>query len=154
MVKRLSVLDAERCVGCQSCMFACARRPGIGGLASTAIWVKSAGGIRKGFSVVVCRACSDPPCTRVCPTNALVNREGGGVRFHSELCIGCHNCAEACPFGAIFWEKTQNKPEVCVYCGYCASYCPCDVLALEEIGQDETLNSEENKVESESNHAQ
>ncbi|MGE5592461.1 MAG: 4Fe-4S binding protein, partial [Betaproteobacteria bacterium] len=31
---RLSVVDTERCIGCQSCMFACARRLGEAGLAS------------------------------------------------------------------------------------------------------------------------
>jgi len=133
MGKRLSVLDAERCVGCQSCMFACARRTGVGGLAGSSIWVRSAGGIRKGFAVVVCRACPDPPCSRVCPTDALPPRPGGGVRLHPELCIGCHNCAEACPFGAIFCDTAQDKPEICVYCGYCASFCPCDVLGMEEM---------------------
>jgi carbon-monoxide dehydrogenase iron sulfur subunit len=133
MAKRLSVIDADRCVGCQCCMFACARRPGRGGLEGSCIHVRSAGGIRKGFVVIVCRACPDPPCARVCPTDALVPREGGGVRFHSDRCIGCENCVEACPFGAVLWDRESNEPQICVYCGYCAPYCPYDVLALEEL---------------------
>lgn len=132
MAKRLSVLDVERCVGCQACMFACTRRIGEAGLASSCIGVKSNGGVRKGFVVVVCRACDNPPCARGCPTDALVFREGGGVRFKPELCISCGNCKEACPFGAVFWDDELNKPQICVYCGYCASYCPYDVIALEE----------------------
>ena len=83
--------------------------------------------------VIVCRACPDPPCARVCPTDALMPRAGGGVRLKPELCIGCGNCVEACPFGAFFWDAEQNKPQICVYCGYCAAYCPYDVIALEEI---------------------
>ena len=133
MAKRLALQDNERCVGCQSCMFACARRPGVGGLGGTSIWVRSAGGIRKGFVVVVCRACPDPPCARVCPTDALLLRPGGGVRLKAELCIGCRNCKEACPYGAVLWDVESDKPEICVHCGYCASYCPYDVLAIEEI---------------------
>jgi Fe-S-cluster-containing dehydrogenase component len=133
MVKRLALQDNARCVGCQSCMFACARRPGAGGLAGTSIWVRSAGGIRKGFVVIVCRACPDPPCARVCPTDALSLRPGGGVRLKPELCIGCRNCVEACPFGAVLWDVEQDKPEICVHCGYCVAYCPYDVLELEVI---------------------
>ncbi|MBN1994387.1 MAG: 4Fe-4S binding protein [Anaerolineae bacterium] len=114
-------------------MFACVRRLGRGGLAEACIHVRSAGGIRKGFVVVVCRACFDPPCARVCPTEALVEREGGGVKLKADLCIGCENCVEACPFGAVLWDAEQNKPQICVYCGYCADFCPYDVLALEEI---------------------
>ncbi len=134
MAKRLALLDKERCVGCQSCMFACARRPGVGGLGASSIWVRSAGGIRKGFVVIVCRACSDPPCARVCPTDALPVRPGGGVRLKAEKCIGCHNCAEACPYGAVLWDGERDKPEICTYCGYCPSYCPYDVLEMEELG--------------------
>ena len=133
MVKRLAIQDNERCVGCQSCMFACARRPGVGGLAGTSIWVRSAGGIRKGFVVIVCRACPDPPCARVCPTDALLLRPGGGVRLKPELCIGCRNCQEACPYGAVLWDADEDKPDICVHCGYCAAYCPYDVLDIEEI---------------------
>jgi carbon-monoxide dehydrogenase iron sulfur subunit len=131
--KRLSVVDVDSCVGCQCCMFACARRLGQGGLRDAVIGIRSAGGVRRGFLVVVCRACPDPPCARVCPTDALVARPGGGVHLHPDLCIGCGNCVQACPFRAIFWDAGQNKPQICVYCGYCARYCPYDVLALEEV---------------------
>jgi Fe-S-cluster-containing dehydrogenase component len=133
MTKRLSVVDIDRCVGCQSCMFACARRSGQGGLAGSCIRVHSAGGMRHGFVVVVCRACPDPPCARVCPTGALRPRDGGGVRLDADLCLGCGNCREACPFGAILWDPHQDKPQICVHCGYCASYCPYEVLRHEQI---------------------
>jgi Fe-S-cluster-containing dehydrogenase component len=133
LAKRLSVIDVDSCVGCQSCMFACARRLGQGGLAASCIGVHSAGGIRKGFVVVVCRACADPPCARVCPTDALHPRPGGGVRFKADLCIGCGNCVQACSIGAVFWDIHEQKPQICVYCGLCAPFCPYDVLALEEV---------------------
>ncbi len=133
MAKRLSVLDADRCVGCQACMFACARRLGHGGLAGSCIGVRSAGGMRRGFTVVVCRACPDPPCVRVCPTDALTARPGGGVHLRHELCIGCGNCVQACPLRAVFWDRAQGKPLICVYCGACAACCPYEVIALEEV---------------------
>lgn len=135
MVKRLSVLDANRCTGCQSCMFACSRRFGVGGLAHSAIHVRSVGGIEHGFVVIVCRACPNPPCAKVCPVGALKVREGGGVILDATKCIGCGFCAKSCPYGAIFWNEKENKPNVCVYCGYCARYCPHDVIALEEVGE-------------------
>jgi len=134
MVKRLAVIDVDLCVGCQSCMFACSRRFVDAGLASSAILVKSVGGVERGFTVIVCRACKDPPCARVCPVDALDIRVGGGVILDASKCIGCGFCTEACPYGAIFWNEEQNKPIVCVYCGYCADYCPYDVIALEDIG--------------------
>jgi anaerobic carbon-monoxide dehydrogenase iron sulfur subunit len=133
MAKRLAVIDAERCVGCQSCMFACARRMGEGGLAASCIGVRSAGGVRKGFVVVVCRACPNPPCSKVCPVDALPAQPEGGVRLKADLCIGCGNCAEACPFRAVLWNDEQNKPQICVHCGYCAPYCPYGVIEPEVI---------------------
>jgi len=132
MTKRLAVIDSERCVGCQSCMFACVRRHGRGGLAGTRVQVRSDGGIERGFVVIVCRACPDPQCMKVCPADALAPREGGGVNVLSDRCLGCGLCVKACPLDAIFWDEETDKPAICVHCGYCAKHCPHGVLALEE----------------------
>ena len=132
MAKRLVVVDQDRCVGCMSCMFACTRRLGQGGIDASCIGIRSTGGIRKGFVAVICRACADPPCARSCPVDALAVREGGGVKLSPDVCIGCGACREACPFGAVFWNQQERKPQICIYCGYCARFCPYEVFVLGE----------------------
>jgi len=132
-LRKLEVVDVDRCVGCLSCMFACARRFGKAGLAATAIHVRSAGGMERGFAVIVCRACPDPPCAKVCPTNALKPKPGGGVILLTNKCIGCGNCVKACPLKAVFWDEERNKPVICVHCGYCVDFCPHEVLAVKEV---------------------
>ena len=129
---RLEVLDTERCVGCQNCMFACTRRQGEGGLSKTCIGVRSIGGMERGFKVIVCRACENPPCARVCPTGALIPRNGGGVCLEASECSGCGDCRDACILGAVFWNVENNKPMVCVHCGYCLQFCPHGVLGIEK----------------------
>ena len=129
---RLEIINTERCVGCQNCMFACTRRQGVAGLAKTCIGVKSIGGMKRGFTVVVCRACEDPPCVKICPTGSLTPKPGGGVRFDTTKCTGCGNCRDACIIGAVFWNDETNKPMICVHCGYCVQFCPHGVLGLEK----------------------
>lgn len=129
--RRLAVVDSERCVGCQCCMFACARRHEPG-LAKASIGVRSVGGMERGFTVVVCRACDDPPCAKVCPMDALAPRRGGGVLLDPAKCIGCDHCRQACVIGAVFWDDQAGKPMICDHCGRCVKFCPYGVLELQE----------------------
>jgi Fe-S-cluster-containing dehydrogenase component len=131
---RLTIVDTQRCVGCQSCMFACERRQGKVGLAQACIGVKSLGGMDKGFNVVVCRACREPACAKSCPTNALTPRVDGGVRLNPDRCIGCGHCLQNCLLGAIYWNEATNKPVICIHCGYCTEYCPHGVLKIQKEG--------------------
>jgi len=133
MAKRDAVVDSDLCVGCGSCMLACTRRFAEVGYGKSAIYVRSAGGVERGFVVIVCRACKDPPCAKVCPEDALIPREGGGIRLLVNRCIGCGYCVEACPFGAILWDEETDKPVVCTYCGYCVEYCPYEVIEMREV---------------------
>ena len=116
-------------------MMACNRRYGNSGTARSAIEIRSAGGFERGFIVVVCRACVDPPCARACPTNALRRRPGGGVILEENRCIGCKRCVEACTIGAVFWDEATEKPSICIHCGYCVEYCPYDVVKMEQVVQ-------------------
>jgi len=133
VARRLVVVDANRCVGCQLCVYACTNRFGYAGLSKSAIFVRSAGGVERGFVVIVCRACKDPPCARSCPVGALSLRSGGGVVLNPNKCIGCGNCVEACDIGAVMWDSELEKPVICTHCGYCVSFCPHGVIALEEV---------------------
>lgn len=133
MIRRLTILDADRCVGCQTCMMACTRREGKAALENSRVRVRSVGGTERGFTVIACRACKDPSCMYVCPVSALEKREVGGVILNKEKCIGCGECAGACPLSAIMMDEDEGKPLICIYCGYCRNYCAYGVLGVEQV---------------------
>jgi Fe-S-cluster-containing dehydrogenase component len=130
--KLLKAPGMDKCIGCYSCMLACARvihndfSP-----RKSAIQIRSAGGLQSKFIALICRGCGNPPCAEACPAQALEKRDGGGVKYKKECCTGCRKCVEACAVDAIFYDEDEKKPIICIHCGTCTNFCPHQVITME-----------------------
>ena len=106
MPKILTAPAMARCIGCDSCMLACARMVyNSFSPHKSAIQIRSRGGVMGRMAANICTACAEPV-----------------------------PCVEACPVRVIGWDEEETKPVVCIFCGQCARFCPHDCLALEEVG--------------------
>ena len=109
-------LDANRCIGCRACVEACSECPGHGGFSMIHLDV-----LDRAASVqtapTVCMHCDDPACASVCPADAIeVDADGVVHTARAERCIGCGNCALACPFGV---PKIDARRELMMKCDLC-----------------------------------
>jgi len=87
------VIDLDKCIHCDECEEACARRHGHSRMN------------RKGMIVgnisiaTACRQCQDPVC--MLRSRAGIARLPSGEVYITESCIGCGICAERCPYDNI-----------------------------------------------------
>lgn len=87
------VIDLDKCVHCNECEEACARRHGHSRMN------------RKGMVVgnisiaTACRQCQDPVCL-LCSRAGIARMPSGEV-YITDSCIGCGICAERCPYDNI-----------------------------------------------------
>ena len=115
-MKILTTPKMERCIGCHSCSFACARLVHKRLSWDTAgIRISSSGGLSTGFEARHCLACDPAPCAIACPTGAYAQRKDGGVIVRKNLCIKCGECERACPVGiplGLLMRKTAQVVQV------------------------------------------
>ena len=85
-----------------------------------------------GNGVVVqetCRQCAHPvPCANACPQGAIrVDPKTGARKVDTKLCIGCHLCEKACPWGMMSFDVEEEKASKCFLCDgdpKCVKACP------------------------------
>jgi len=114
MEKISLVFDKKTCMGCHSCEVACKQEHGLGvGPRLIRVIEES-----PDFYPVYCHHCAKAPCAATCPTKAISRNQLGIVLINNELCIGCQECLEACPFGAMQFDDHQ---EVAIKCDLCVN---------------------------------
>lgn len=140
-------IDPSRCIGCQSCVGACAECESHRGHSMIHVdFVDRANSIAT--VPTVCMHCENPTCAQVCPADAIKQDENGVV--HSSLkprCVACSNCVLACPFGVpnvLVQIEQMMKCDLCfdrTSIGkrpMCATVCPSQALSYvppEEIAR-------------------
>ncbi len=130
--------DVSKCVGCQLCVEACAKKNGLSFTEVKSQWL-----VEEGYGVFYkhqCMHCTDASCVEVCPTGAVAHH-GEFVEVNQEWCIGCGYCVEACPFGAIHREPPKGTARKCTGCidrvenglePACVEVCPYGALQFGE----------------------
>lgn len=145
--------DASRCVGCQSCEYACAAAHNLPEPADS----PEAGIIRKAsetqqnvinlyntskgevYVKQQCMHCNSPACASACLTNAMHKTHTGPVIWRGNKCMGCRYCMVSCPFDIPKFEYHSPNPEIrkCDMCfdrlkeglmPACVTECPAEAL--------------------------
>ncbi len=97
------VIDLDKCIHCNECEEACARRHGHSRMN------------RKGMIVgnisiaTACRQCQDPVCM-LCSRAGIARLPSGEV-YITDSCIGCGICAERCPYDNISIMALEDELE-------------------------------------------
>jgi len=112
VTRYVMVADLRRCVGCQTCTAACklanGTPPGVQWRRVLDMEVGEYPNVQRVFLPTGCQHCANPPCLDVCPSGATQQRNDGIVNIDYDVCIGCANCAVACPYGARYVVDEQQ----------------------------------------------
>lgn len=145
--------DSTRCVGCQSCEYACAEAnglpeptemPEVGVVRKTdetCRTVVNAYETSKGEVYIKrqCMHCSSPACAAACLTQAMQKHSEGPVTWTGDKCMGCRYCMISCPFDVPRFEFDSPNPKItkCDMCfdrleegkmPACVENCPAEAL--------------------------
>jgi carbon-monoxide dehydrogenase iron sulfur subunit len=138
MTKALTI-EPDKCTGCMQCELACS-------WVQTGTYAPSKSLIRvnvfdeeASYAPYTCLQCDEAWCMNACPVNAIaLDRETGAKVVMDSLCIGCHLCTIAGPFGTVFTQPVSDKAAKCNLCGgqpACANACPTQAIVYDESSQ-------------------
>jgi len=106
MTKFVRLIDQKRCMGCRSCVAACATENYFTPDAPWNVMVEYEVGtyptVKKIYNTMNCMHCEKPSCKAACDAvgaKAISKNQYGVVLIDYNKCIGCGHCAAVCPYG-------------------------------------------------------
>ena len=106
MTKFVRVIDTKRCMGCRSCVAACAVENNLTEKSPWNVMIEHESGVYPnvniGFMTLNCQHCEKPACKVACDLagfKAISKNEFGVVLIDYDKCSGCGYCAAVCPYG-------------------------------------------------------
>lgn len=158
MTQKGFYFDSSRCTGCRTCETACKDYYDTsvdinyrkvydceGGTCAL-----NDAGMAENMAYVYhvsigCNHCTDPACTKACPTGAIhKDEEVGLVLIDTDKCIGCGYCEMACPYNAPVVDRDKGHSVKCSGCyerieageePICVSACPLRALQFGDIDE-------------------
>ncbi|WP_077551206.1 DMSO/selenate family reductase complex B subunit [Rodentibacter genomosp. 2] len=149
--------DSDRCTGCKTCELACKDYKDLGTEVNFRRIYEYTGGnwspqpngcwsqnVFAYYMSISCNHCTDPACTKVCPTGAMHKNADGFVIVNEEICIGCRYCHMACPYDAPQYDAQKGHMTKCDGCysrvkigqkPICVEACPLRALDFAPIEQ-------------------
>jgi carbon-monoxide dehydrogenase iron sulfur subunit len=137
VLQKMITIDPQKCTGCRQCAMICSfKHEGVFSMTLSRIKLVSFEDICLTVPVT-CAYCEEPICEKVCPVGAMTHDpETGMAKVIEELCIGCKECLNACPIGAIDIHPNKKVPIRCDLCGgdpQCVANCERGALKYETV---------------------
>lgn len=144
-MRRVMVIDTNRCVGCEACVVACKTENRVPEGAYRDWVVQESQGEMPLLELLIrserCNHCASAPCVTNCPTGASFYHADGTVQIDRDLCTGCRACMASCPYGAryVHPEGFVDKCTLCVHRldqgkpTACEEVCPTDAIMTGDL---------------------
>ncbi|MFN6961300.1 MAG: 4Fe-4S dicluster domain-containing protein [Rhodocyclaceae bacterium] len=115
MSKFVRVIDTKRCMGCRSCVAACAVENHFTPNAPWNVMIEYEFGkyphVSRVFVTMNCMHCENPPCKAACDAagfKAISKNEYGVVLIDYDKCTGCRYCVATCPYGVPQYNERRD----------------------------------------------
>jgi Fe-S-cluster-containing hydrogenase component 2 len=127
MAKSLKIIP-DKCTGCMQCELACSWVQTGTFQPSRSVIRVNVFDVEASYAPFTCVQCDEAWCMNACPVNAIaIDSTTGAKVVLGDVCVGCHLCTIACPFGTVFTLPKTDKAAKCNLCGgkpACATACP------------------------------